>query len=221
LKAKIILIAGAVTVSAAAVLILSLCYKNTTAARNSNSNKAPLSQSSKVSGSTSVSNSSTSSSSSSDISSIGKFAKIKPTDSEDVKERKRQYNELENEGDKLHDDWLAKFKSNTLTEEDDKEYRGKCQEIRDKQKALGIDPTEDETADEKFRSNIDGYISTCELGKSMYLDDHGNVNPADREKYERACRKEEYLKKVKKDYEEGKITADEALKSFDEFNNIK
>lgn len=47
------------------------------------------------------------------------------------------------------------------------------------------------------------------------------MKPEYKYEYERTCRQTRYLQKSKKDYEAGKITVEEALKAFDEVNNIK
>jgi hypothetical protein len=68
-------------------------------------------------------------------------------------------------GDKDVKSCLERYKNYDFTEEDFK----KCNEIHERQKGLGIDPEADLTADEKFRKDIDGYITVCEIAEKSTL----------------------------------------------------
>ncbi|MFT9077130.1 hypothetical protein, partial [Ethanoligenens sp.] len=67
----------------------------------------------------------------------------------------------------------------------------------------------------------EGYISDNEMFLSEYTDKNGWVIPQHAKDYEMYLKRKQYLESVKHEYDQGKISAEEALKSFTEQNSIK
>lgn len=156
-----------------------------------------------------------------EIAEIGRYAKIKPSDSEDVKKRKRKYNEIERYGKKLEDEHQKKVENGTLTQSEDEQFLNETEKLNNEQKKLDINPEDDETADEKYMQHVDGVIDGTDIVMSGCLDDNGRVEAKEKAKYNRAKKRKKYLEKIKKEYYAGKISAEEALKSFDEQKKIQ
>lgn len=144
-----------------------------------------------------------------------KHVTINPSDSDELKQRKQEYNNLVDEAKREDSEYERKLFSGKATKQDFEDYNKSCVESGNKIASLGINPKENETADEKYLSEVDGYIDD----QVMLMADFKEANN-DKE-YKLALKRKEYLENIKNDYKDGKISADEALKSFTEQYNIK
>lgn len=142
------------------------------------------------------------------------YATINPNDSVDIKQKKQKYNDLINQIKKQTNEFQMKQKNGTATSKDYEENSQKAYDLYNQLHALGIDPSKDETPDQKYEKNVRGYISDKEMLLSEYTDKNGNVIPQYAKDYEVALKRKNYLEQIERDYNAGKISADDALKSF-------
>lgn len=149
------------------------------------------------------------------------YVSIYSSDTDDVKKKKQIYNQLCSQWEKMKSDFEDKQKSGTVTDKDYEEYNEKGNEIADEIQKLGIKPESQETAAQKYEKEVDLYISDQKMVADGCLDQNGKVIPDLKSRYDNANKRIAYLKKVKVQYQKGEISAEEALKSFTEQNNIK
>lgn len=145
---------------------------------------------------------------------VVRYAKIKPTDSEEIKQKKAMKNELL--------DQLELLKPDMENLEDDERHmtaRRKAIEIAKQIEALGLDPLEDVPEEEIFLSLLDGFLSDSYVFQKSFTDDYGNVKPRYQEEYNKILLKREKLENLKNEFEEGSITAQHGIENIAEMYN--
>lgn len=157
------------------------------------------------------------------VSSVGSspYVSVNSYDTDDIKQKKQHYNELCLQWEKIKSDFEAKQKNGTVTDKDYEEYNKKSNEIADEIEKSGIKPDSQVDAAQKYEKEVDLYISDQQMVANDCLDQNGKVIPELKSRYDNANKRIAYLKNIKAQYEQGKISAEEALKSFTEQNNIK
>ena len=201
MQKKILLVSLIITL-AAAIMISVVIFGRNSNIKQSSSNL-------NNSASTEVSNGNSSSSSSDGT------VPIYPDDTEEVKDKKEEYNKIRLEGKRIHDDYM----NGKMTHE---EYIKEAKKLRDKSDATGINPKDYVTPEQKYEEHYNFAKEDNAIIMHDHMDDNGNVPSEYMQEYNLAKERNKYLDKVYKDFKAGKISAKEAEKSLtDQYTLIK
>lgn len=149
------------------------------------------------------------------------YVPVNSEDNEELKLKKEKYNELVSQSQKIENEFNIKQINGTATSEDYNENNKVAANLYNQMQALGINPDDYKSAKQKYEENYEGYVRDNEMFLSEYTDEKGQVIPQHAKDYEMYLKRKQYLESVKSKYDQGKISSEEALKSFTEQNNIK
>jgi len=146
---------------------------------------------------------------------------IKSTDSEEIKQKKMKKTEILNRMEKLGGDLTKKEDNKIATAEDYMKYKEQSLDLSKQITALGLDPTEGMDKGQFFDKQIDLYIDDCIIRMHSYCDENGNVidKGDNQDHYNAIVNGKAYLEGLKKDYESGKISGDEAFDALNTYSS--
>lgn len=149
------------------------------------------------------------------------YVPINSGDNEELKTKKEKYNELVKQSANIVAEYDKKMRNRTITSQEIQNYKEQSELLYEQMQALGINPDDYKSSKQKYEENYEGYVCDNEMFLSEYTDKNGRVIPQYAKDYEMYLKRKQYLESVKHKYDQGKISAEEALKSFTEQNNIK
>jgi hypothetical protein len=141
---------------------------------------------------------------------------IKSTDSDEIKQKKLKKTELINQSNELIDKFNKEVANKTATKEDGMLIKKQTSEIAKQIDALDLDPMEGVDKGQSYEQQVIGYLNDQVISINGCYDENGKLKTSDYFKnvFEYATKRKAYLESKKKDFESGKITADEAISSL-------